>query len=275
MVSSRTTLTVALLSALKAAEAASAGCGKTSPPASGQASLQVNGKQRDYILKLPSNYDANEPHRLVIGYHWLDGSMNDVANGGFYDLQRLAGDSTIFVAPNGLNKGWANQGGEDLSFTDQILDLLLENTCIDEGQIFATGWSYGGSMSHSVACARPEVFKAVSVIAGAQLSGCDNGGPTPVPYLGIHGAADNVLPINLGRGLRDQWLKTNGCTSKNAPEPSAGQQSHIKTTYECTNAPVTWIAHGGGHVPDPTGTNGEKFAPGETWSFFDAAVAGA
>lgn len=164
MVSSRTTFTVALLSALKAAEAASAGCGKTSPPASGQASLTVNGKQRDYILQLPSNYDANEPHRLVIGYHWLDGSMNDVANGGFYDLQRLAGDSTIFVAPNGLNRGWANNGGEDLTFTDQILDLLLENTCIDEGQIFATGWSYGGSMSHSVACARPGTFLSFPAI---------------------------------------------------------------------------------------------------------------
>lgn len=93
-------------------------------------------------------------------------------------------------------------------------------------------------------------------------------------YLGIHGAADNVLPIGMGRQLRDKWLQTNGCASKNAPEPSAGQQSHMKTTYSCSKAAVTWIAHGGGHVPDPSGTNGQKFAPGETWSFFNAAVSG-
>jgi hypothetical protein len=120
-------------------------------------------------------------------------------------------------------------------------------------------------------CPHTDVFKAVSVISGAQLSGC-SGGTTPVPYLGIHGAADNVLSIGMGRQLRDKWLSTNGCASKNAPEPSAGQQSHIKTTYSCSRAPVTWIAHGGGHVPDPSGTNGVKFAPGETWDFFNAAV---
>ncbi len=111
----------------------------------------------------------------------------------------------------------------------------------------------------------------MSVIAGAQLSGC-SGGNTPVAYLGIHGAADNVLGIGLGRQLRDKWMQTNGCASKNAPEPSSGQQSHMKTTYSCSKAPVTWIAHGGGHVPDPSGTNGLKFAPGETWTFFNAAV---
>ena len=91
-------------------------------------------------------------------------------------------------------------------------------------------------------------------------------------YLGIHGAADDVLPISLGRQLRDKWLQTNGCASKNAPEPSAGQQANLKTTYSCSRAPVTWIAHGGGHVPDPSGTGGVKFAPGETWDFFNAAV---
>jgi len=93
-----------------------------------------------------------------------------------------------------------------------------------------------------------------------------------VAYLGIHGAADNVLPISMGRQLRDKWLSTNGCASKTAQEPSSGQQANIKTVYSCSRAPVTWIAHGGGHVPDPTGYNGVKFAPGETWDFFNAAV---
>ena len=122
-------------------------------------------------------------------------------------------------------------------------------------------------------CLHTDVFKAVAVISGAQLSGC-SGGTTPVAYLGIHGAADDVLPISLGRQLRDKWLQTGGCASQNAPEPSAGQQANIKTTYSCSRAAVTWIAHGGGHVPDPSGTNGVKYAPGETWSFFNAAVSG-
>ncbi|KAL2264597.1 hypothetical protein VTJ83DRAFT_7107 [Remersonia thermophila] len=267
---SLSTLGLAVLAVLPAVSAQSAGCGKA-PPSSGTKSMSVNGRQRQYILQLPNNYDRNKPHRVVIGYHWRDGSMNDVAGGGFYGLRSLAGDSTIFVAPNGLNAGWANMGGEDITFTDQIVAMLKNDLCVSD-EFFATGWSYGGAMSHSVACSRPDVFKAVAVIAGAQLSGC-SGGSTPVAYLGMHGAADNVLPISMGRQLRDHWLRTNGCQSKNAPEPSAGQQNHMKTVYECSRAPVTWIANGGGHVPDPSGANGVKFAPRETWDFFNAAVA--
>ncbi|KAK8047491.1 hypothetical protein PG996_015555 [Apiospora saccharicola] len=275
--------TLALLGATSFAEAASAGCGKS--PA-------------DVGHQLPSNYDSSKPHKLVFGYHWRDGSMNDVANGQFYGLRPLAGDSTVFIAPNGLNAGWANNGGEDITFTDQLLKSVQDTVCIDEGNIFATGWSYGGAMSFSVACSRPsksltnppptvlpdytvltstsppDVFKAVAVIAGAQLSGC-SGGTTPVPYLGIHGAADNVLPIAMGRQLRDKYLGLNGCASKNAQEPGAGAGNHIKTVYECrAGQPVWWIAHGGGHVPDPSDSNGNKWAPGETWSFFTEAIGG-
>ncbi|KAL2156954.1 hypothetical protein VTH06DRAFT_1614 [Thermothelomyces fergusii] len=262
------TLALGLLAAFQAVEAASAGCGKN-PPASGVKTVTVNGKQRQYILQLPNNYDRNRAHRVVIGYHWLGGSMYDVSNGGFYDLRSRAGDSTIFVAPNGLNAGWANSGGEDITFTDQIVASLKNDLCVDESQFFATGWSYGGAMSHSVACSRPNVFRAVSVISGALLSGCA-GGSTPVPYLGIHGAADDVLPIDLGRQLRDQWLRTNGCASQWVQDPYPGQQTHVKTTYSCSNKPVVWIAHGGGHVPDPTGNWGVKFAPEETWNFFNS-----
>jgi poly(3-hydroxybutyrate) depolymerase len=32
---------------------------------------------------------------------------------------------------------------------------LEENFCIDTNRIFATGWSYGGSMSYKTACERP------------------------------------------------------------------------------------------------------------------------
>ncbi|KAF4455936.1 hypothetical protein F53441_1803 [Fusarium austroafricanum] len=264
------TLTLALFGAAGLSDAASAGCGKQSP-GNGVKNMNVNGKNRQYILQLPNNYQNNKPHKLVFGYHWLSGSMNNVAQGRFYGLQDLAGDSTIFIAPNGLNAGWANQGGEDIKFTDQMLAFAKNNLCIDEKQVFATGFSYGGAMSHSVACARPNDFTAVAVIAGALLSGCD-GGNTPVSYLHIHGSADNVLPIQRGRELRDKWIRTNGCQQKNAQDPSPGQQRHIKTTYTCSRKPVTWISHGGGHVGDPTGNNGQKFAPGETWSFFNAAA---
>jgi poly(3-hydroxybutyrate) depolymerase len=254
------------LAAVGMATAQSAGCGGAGI-ASGTYSVQVNGQNRQYILKVPNGYDANTPHRLVFGYHWLSGSMQNVADGGFYGLDALSEGTAVFVAPNGLNAGWANNGGEDIAFTDAILETLTGGLCIDEEQIFATGFSYGGGMSFSVACARPDVFRAVAPIAGAQLSGCE-GGTTPVAYLGIHGVVDSVLPVDAGRQLRDKFLGLNGCAQQNAPEPSPGSGSHIKTEYQCSGPPVWWIAHSGDHVGDPRDGDGSLWAPGETWDFF-------
>ncbi|KAK2744720.1 fungal cellulose binding domain-containing protein [Colletotrichum kahawae] len=221
MASLATILSVVLLTISHVVLAATPGCGKT-PPSSGTKSIG----NRQYILQVPANYDANKPYKLVFGY-WLNGNMNNVAP-GYYGLRALAGESAVFVAPNGLNAGWANAGGADVTFVDQILAQVQEQLCIDENQRYATGFSYGGSMTYALACARPNIFRAVSVIGGAQLSGCA-GGETPVAYLGIHGVADNVLPIARGRELRDRYLRVDQCQSRDAPEPPAASGQHIKT----------------------------------------------
>lgn len=152
----RITHLLALLGAITAplAEARSAGCGK-SPPSSGVKTTTVNGKTRQYTLQVPSNYNPNTEYKLVIAYHWLNGNMGAVVSGQYYGLLPLSGGTTIFVAPDGLNAGWGNQGGEDITFTDNILNSVKENLCVDESDIFATGWSFGGAMSFSAACSRP------------------------------------------------------------------------------------------------------------------------
>ncbi|KAM0450762.1 hypothetical protein ACHAPV_010293 [Trichoderma viride] len=167
----------------------SSGCGKVAGTSSSTKSMTVNGKTRQYILQLPANYNASTNYKLIFSYHWRGGTMNDVAP-GYYGLWDLARETAIFVALQGLNNGWANSAGEDLTFTDQMLDYITSNACVDKDQIFSTGWN---------------VFKAVAVIAGVQLSGCD-GGTTLIPYLGIHGVVNSVLPISLGRGLRDKFI---------------------------------------------------------------------
>ncbi|KZL65497.1 ferulic acid esterase A (fungal cellulose binding domain-containing protein) [Colletotrichum tofieldiae] len=266
------TIIFLLLSAsLQSVMARTAGCGKT-PPSSGTKSI---GNRR-YTLQVPANYDSNKEYMLIFGFHWLNGNMNTVAP-GYYGLRALAGESAIFVAPDGINAGWANGGGSDVTFVDQILTEVQNSLCIDTTKRFATGFSYGGAMSNAVACARPtdqpDIFRAVSVIAGAELSGCA-GGTTPVAYLGIHGAADNVLSISQGRALRDRFLRVNGCQSKNAPDPSPGASQRIKTEYSCRDGyPVWWIGHGGGHVGDANDSQGNWMAR-ETWDFFTLAIYG-
>ncbi|HEY8943481.1 MAG TPA: RICIN domain-containing protein, partial [Polyangiaceae bacterium] len=85
----------------------SAGCGKTRTLQNGTRTLQSGGTSRSYVLRVPENYDNTRPYRLVLAYHWLNGTAQQVADGtispgGFYGLWNLAGGSTIFVAPQGL-----------------------------------------------------------------------------------------------------------------------------------------------------------------------------
>ncbi|UBU09455.1 cellulose binding domain-containing protein [Nonomuraea gerenzanensis] len=261
--------------------ATTAGCGKSPTLRSGTQSIQSSGRNRSFILRLPDNYHNGTPYRLIFGFHWLGGTAADVDSGGtsgypwsYYGLRQLSDNGAIFVAPQGLNNGWANSNGEDVTFVDDLIRLIEADLCVDTSQRFATGFSYGGGMSFSLACSRPSVFRAVAVFSGAQLSGC-SGGTQPVAYLGLHGLGDTVLGIAQGRALRDRFVRNNGCTPQNPPEPSAGSRGHVVTAYSGCRAgyPVVWAAFDNGHTPAPVdGTytdNGvTTWTKAEVWKFF-------
>jgi hypothetical protein len=214
----------------------SAGCGKTptllksTPPPNTKINYNKIGS-RQYILWYPDNYDNNHPYRLVFAFHWMTGSASQVFDCNtegikcyttqtpFYGHMKLANDTTIFIAPDGLNAGWANSNGQDVTFTDDMLKAVSNDLCIDMNRVFANGFSYGAGMSFALACARPDVFRAVGIYAGGQLSGC-SGGNSPVAYYATHGLDDGTLNISGGRSMRDKFVKLNGCTAQNPPEPA-------------------------------------------------------
>lgn len=261
--------------------AATAGCGTAPTLTSGTHSIQSSGQTRSFILRIPSNYDNNHPYRLIFAFHWRGGTMNDVASGGssgsawsYYGMQEQSNDSAILVAPQGIGNGWANSGGQDITFVDDMVQLIENDLCVDTSQLFAMGFSFGGGMSYAIACARASVFRGVVVYAGAQISGC-SGGAQPIAYFGIHGISDNVLNISLGRSLRDRFVGNNGCNPQNPPEPGPGSQTHITTAYSgCQEGyPVQWAAFDGGHGPGPVdGCSGcengvTTWTKGEAWGF--------
>lgn len=264
------------------AVAPTAGCGKAPVLTSGTHTIQSGGKNRNFILRVPDGYDRNRAHRLIFGFHWLGGTSTDVATGrtvetgtwAYYGLQRLANNSTIFVAPQGLDNGWANAGGEDVTFVDDMIRRIETDLCVDTTQRFALGFSYGAAMSYALACSRATVFRAVAVQSGGQLSGC-SGGTQPIAYLGVHGLRDNVLGISGGRALRDRFVRNNGCTAQNPPEPAQGSRTHRVTAYSGCSAghPVVWAAFDEGHIAAPqdgaAGDSGSRtWVPQEVWKFF-------
>src|SRR4029079_14857467 len=120
----------------------------------GSHTISSSGRNRSYILRVPASYDNNRPYRLIFGFHWVGGTANDVDSGGtdgynwsYYGLRRLAdaaNNGTIFVAPQGIGNGWANPGGQDVAFVDDMLNQFESGLCIDSGQVFSSGFSYGG-----------------------------------------------------------------------------------------------------------------------------------
>ncbi|MFC3897861.1 ricin-type beta-trefoil lectin domain protein [Lentzea rhizosphaerae] len=263
----------------QATQAATPGCGKAPTLRNGKLTIQSGGKSRSFILSVPDNYDNTRQYRLVFGFHWYGGTAEQVAGGGsdgdvyaHYGLRRLANNSTIFVAPQGLNNGWANSGGEDVRFVDDMISRIGGDLCVDTAQVFALGFSYGAGMSVALACARPTVFRAIVSIAGGEISGCA-GGTAPVAFMGIHGLGDNIAG---GRALRDRWVRNNGCTPQNAPEPARGSNTHITTYYSgCkTGYPVVWAPFDGGHQQGPVDgcagceSGARSWVKTEVWKFF-------
>jgi poly(3-hydroxybutyrate) depolymerase len=264
-----------------ASAAATPGCGRSPTLTSGTRTIQSGGQNRSFILRLPDVYDRNKPHRLAFGLHWLGGTAEQVAGGGtdghawaYYGmLSQDTNHTTIFVAPQGISNGWANSNGRDVTFMDDIIRLVQNDLCVDTTQLFSVGFSYGGAMSYALACARPNVFRAVAAIAApGAISGC-SGGTGAVAYMGIHGVNDG---IQNGRALRDTFVRNNGCTAQNAPEPPAGSGRHISTTYSGCRAgyPVIWAAFDGGHQQGPvdgcTGceSGARSWVKPEVWRFF-------
>jgi poly(3-hydroxybutyrate) depolymerase len=268
---------------MKSALGTTAGCGKTPTLRSGPQSITTSGKNRNFILRIPDNYTNTTPYRLIFGFHWNGGTANDVDGGGtsgypwsYYGLRALSNNTAIFVAPQGFNNGWANSGGEDVTFVDDMIRRIEADLCVDTSQRFAMGFSYGGGMSYSLACSRATTFRAVAVYSGGQLSGCSGGGD-PIAYIGLHGLRDPVLNISTGRSLRDRFVRNNGCTSQNPPEPAQGSLTHIVTYYSgCRDGyPVAWAAFDAGHTPGPVDGKPGDLEPGENswtrpvvWDFF-------
>ena len=242
----------------------SAGCGKTTSLQSGRASIDVSGTAREYILALPSGYDANHPYRLIFGFHWSGGVANDVASGQiiggpYYGLQSRSAGSAIFVAPEGLNKGWANSGGGDISFVKAMLAYFEANLCIDQSRIFSTGFSYGGMMSDEIGTEMGDVFRAIAPMSDACYSGgCKATNNHPIAVWMAHGDNDTTVPLADGMTALNKFLTKNGCGTETTPvNPSpCVQYQGCMTGY-----PVTWCKFSGGHMPWSP-------APDAVWTFF-------
>jgi poly(3-hydroxybutyrate) depolymerase len=271
----------------------SPGCGKTSTITDynkgNPIPITVGGQNRRYILQIPTNYDSSKPYTFILTMHALDSNDKTIYDWKFYGLQPLSNNTVIFAAPNGQKNGQPCSGTSvgdsgcgwpsgNIPLVDAVVKQVTENFCVDMNHIYATGWSYGASMSYEIGCQRPLGgptatanwgVRAIAIYSGAQMSGnCKPSTANPVAFYESHGTNDGVLGYDGGVNLAKNWATANGC---GAFSPAKASGSHV-----CTNATgcktgydTEFCSFVGGHTPFPDGGSASNtWGPAEVWKFF-------
>lgn len=265
----------------------SAGCGTARTLQDGIQTITSGGVSRQYFLATAGEYDENTPRRVVFMFHWNYGSINAIVNPPdadqntdrpFYGFGDLTDDGTIFVVPQGLisptgGAGWENPNNRDVVFTDDMLEAISADLCVDTSRVFTTGFSYGAGMSLALACTRPDKFRAAAVYQAGFISGV---GPaactTPVAFFASHGVDDPIISYATGLNVIGTFATLNGCTAMTPPEPS--QDGHTCVSYEGCALPTRFCNFGAGqgnpHNPSLSGHYPSAKDPGQSTSWIPA-----
>ena len=205
----------------------------------GEVSQSAFDGDRQFMIELPENYDPDTAYPIVFTFH---GYGSEAENAYGERVARLWDYQAITIYPNSAGVGWnKNPGGEDFAHFVGILNVVGQHMCIDMNRVFTRGTSDGGMMSNALGCARSDLVDGMGVTAAQfTLSPDECGGPMPAWVM--HGRADQTVPFSAGENIRDIWIGINGCSQDTTPIPDTPC-----VEYDCSEAPLVWCAHDGGH----------------------------
>ncbi len=166
---------------------------------------------REYIIKIPSNYNENISTPLVINMHGFGDCASEYSEtiGEFYDFSKLAEERNIItVYPQGAyriekddtywepgDNGLDNIYENDDYFIKEMISDIQQEFNINSEMIYACGYSNGGMMAYSLACNSSDIFSAIGIMSGTMLEE-DCTLQSSVPIIIFHGIEDEVLPYD-------------------------------------------------------------------------------
>jgi polyhydroxybutyrate depolymerase len=271
-----------------------------------------DGRTRTYVIHVPAGLSSRKRYPLVLLFHGGGGNGTKVLQQTNF-VAKADADNFIVVAPNGIANHWADgrgttapdrEGINDVSFVRQLIGHLTARLPIDMTRVYATGVSNGGMMTERLGCELSDELAAIAADVGPMptniASSCK---PSPLPFLGIQGGADPLVPLDggtvkssavLGDGGLVQsaqqtvqlWASVDGCdatpTVLHVPPTRNDGTSVVQYTYSgCagTTSVTYYIVGGMGHgwPPNPaqfpriTGRSSQNInATDVVWSFFAA-----
>jgi poly(3-hydroxybutyrate) depolymerase len=223
----------------------------------GPQTLMVAGKERQYLVQLPADYDPSRRYPVLFGLHGAGGSGPSYVNA--FPLRALWQDRAILVFPSALfyevdgRTTWRHPTDENLAFFDAMVAELDTKLCVDRARIFASGFSSGGFFSNTLGCRRGDVVRAIVPVAGGDRDFNDSCAGH-VAVLVISSPLDSSDPTGGPAGIshherglqaRDYFRERNGCSDVFEPMgPSGcGQYKDCKAGAE-----VSYCEHGLGHA---------------------------
>lgn len=245
--------------------------------------LVANGIQRVYRLYIPAKYYSDNTLRpLIINMHGY--TSNATQQQSYTNFMPIADTANfLIVYPQGsffsgtLNTYWNAKfqptGINDISFLSNLIDSLIARYRVNPNRVYATGFSNGGFMSHTLACELSQKIAAIASVSGTMndiqygINGSQCNPDRPMPIMQIHGDADYTVPYNGGPNLGINmvavdsiiqfWVRHNQCNST----PIVQNVPDINTFDNCTAIHSIYL---GGLA----GTTVELFriaAGGHTW----------
>ena len=245
-------------------------------------SFMYDGILRDYRVHLPPDYTADSLYPMVLNLHGLgSNALEQQLYTGFDFVADTAG--IIMVYPNGIANAWNiafTTGVDDVGFISALIDTMAANYNVDLFEVYSTGMSMGGFMSHRLACELSHRITAIASVTGL-LAFFPCTPDRPVPILQMHGTADAVVPYAGVPVTIQHWLDYNNCpvipVITDLPDIDTTDQCTVTTSYygfcDDSTEVLLYTINGGEHTwPGATVvigiTNYDINGSVEIWNFF-------
>lgn len=221
--------------------------------------IQIGSETRSYKLYVPNNVKANAP--LVVSLHGAGGSMNDkspmgtdIADSEGCIIVYPQGKLIYFPVFGGSVNGWDASGemNEDVEFIKAVIEDVAKSYTIDRNRIYACGFSNGGMMTYALTNTCSDVFAAFASISGFPLNEFHfrHTGERPVPFLHIHGKADDFVKYSCMPVIVDEMVARLGANP--VPVKTTVSGKYDKSIYEATDGSFEYVYYemdGMGHSP--------------------------
>jgi len=236
------------------------------PAGDHEGSVSHDGRERTYVMHVPSGYSGAQPVAVVLDFHGYGSSgAGQMGVSGFRELSDQHG--FVAVYPDGVGGSWhvngccgqaAQENLDEIGAVRAIVADVIAQVCVDPARIYASGISQGGGMAHHVGCLAADVFAAVAPVSSdLRTEPCTPS--RPISELSFRGTADTlslyeggpVGPVGMqyqsigAQATLERWRTIDACSG--AVEPVLDVCETFAACAAGTEVTLCSIP-GGGHV---------------------------